>query len=198
MRRKELAPETAKGAAGFLLGIWELVLENSRWIMPWLPISQASTFLILRFPKTFRISKRQNQKTTNMHRTFSTIILGFLLLAPNLNAEEPRLDKKQDQLKTNMAKLDSQIQELNTAIEEGNEKAKQEQFERYMNNNLRNMERLVAERKEEQKKRERWNMFRGLILVITVIAAIVARSAKKKAKNAQDEVNQTGGQNQSE
>ena len=117
-----------------------------------------------------------------MHRTFSTIILGFLLLAPNLNAEEPRLDKKQDQLKTNMAKLDSQIQELNTAIEEGNEKAKQEQFERYMNNNLRNMERLVAERKEEQKKRERWNMFRGLILVITVIAAIVARSAKKKAE----------------
>ena len=65
---------------------------------------------------------------------------------------------------------------------------RQEQFERYMNNNLRNMERLVAERKEEQKKRERWNMFRwpdiGYNRYRSYCCVVQQR---KKQKSAQEE-----------
>ncbi|MCO4820141.1 MAG: hypothetical protein KC517_11010 [Bacteroidetes bacterium] len=133
-----------------------------------------------------------------MQRLLAFTLISFVLYSYGVNAEEPVLKVEQDQLKANMAKLDSQIQELNTSLEEGTEKIRQEQFERSMRNNQRTLERLVAKRKEEQKKRDRWNLFRGLLLVVTVIAAIVGRTAKKKSEKAQQELDSSEIDNQSE
>tara|TARA_B100000745_G_scaffold268008_1_gene193887 strand:- start:351 stop:620 length:270 start_codon:yes stop_codon:yes gene_type:complete len=83
---------------------------------------------------------------------FITTLVSFYFSAP-LIAGEPELNVDHDQLKENMAKLDSQIQELNTSLEAETEKYRKEQFERTMQQNQRNLEHFMAAKKERERKR---------------------------------------------
>ena len=97
-------------------------------------------------------------------------------------AGEPQLEVDHDQLKANMEKLDSQIQELNTSLEEGTEKIRQENFERDMQQNRINLDAFMAKQKETERKRNRWNVIRLVLLAVMIVAAFMSRSMRKKAK----------------
>lgn len=112
-------------------------------------------------------------------------------------AGEPELDIDHDQLKLNMDKLDSQIQELNTSLEEETEKLRQKNFDRQMEQNRINLEAYMAKQKETERKRNRWNVVRLVLLIVTVVAAIASRAKRKKAKALLESEGQSE-QNQSE
>ncbi|MFT5723684.1 MAG: hypothetical protein ACI9JN_000801 [Bacteroidia bacterium] len=78
--------------------------------------------------------------------------------------------------------LDSQLEALSESIEVDNEAIYEKQMEQSMNQYARGLDIFMAKQKEQQAKRKRWNIIRGVLLVVTIIASIGSLMAKSKAK----------------
>ena len=93
---------------------------------------------------------------------------------------KPEIVEAPDQLKVNLDKLDSQIQTLNTSLDEGTEVIKRKQFEESILQYKQGLSEHKKRLEKEQRSRNRMGLLKMIGMVAMIVFAVVNRKKRKE------------------